>query len=175
MKKSILVFCTIIIIYLIIGNIVEVNSVMIPNEAIRIRIIPNSNSREDQRIKQIIKTKVQNQMFLLLKDSKGIAQARTIISNNVPLIKQTVEAVFKENNYDLNYKVNYGYHFFPTKNYKGLKYNEGFYESILIEIGAAKGDNWWCVLFPPLCLIEAEESTKIEYKSLVKEVINKYI
>ena len=54
---------------------------------------------------------------------------------------------------------------------KGIEYDEGYYESLLITLGEGKGDNWWCVLFPPLCLIEAEESTEVEYKSFIKEII----
>ncbi|MBQ9011225.1 MAG: stage II sporulation protein R, partial [Bacilli bacterium] len=53
--------------------------------------------------------------------------------------------------------------------YKGVKYKEGYYESLLVTLGKGKGDNWWCVLFPPLCLIEADESSDVQYKSFVKE------
>ena len=53
-------------------------------------------------------------------------------------------------------------------------YNEGYYESVVVTLGEGLGDNWWCVLFPPLCMIEAEESTDVEYTTIVKEVIDKY-
>ena len=68
-------------------------------------------------------------------------------------------------------------HYFPTKTYKGITYDEGNYESLLVTLGSGKGDNWWCVLFPPLCLLEAEESSDVkdvEYKSFIKEIIEKY-
>ena len=68
-------------------------------------------------------------------------------------------------------------HEFPEKEYKGVVYDEGYYESLLVTLGEGKGDNFWCVLFPPLCLMEAEETddtTEVEYKSFIKEIIEKY-
>ena len=74
------------------------------------------------------------------------------------------------------FQVNYGYNYFPEKKYKGITYNEGFYESLVITLGEAEGDNWWCVLFPPLCLMEEDEEKieEVEYKSFIKEIIDKY-
>ena len=67
-------------------------------------------------------------------------------------------------------------YYFPKKEYKGVEYNEGNYESLVITLGEGKGDNWWCVLFPPLCLIDAEEQTSdVEYKFLVKEIIKHFM
>lgn len=68
----------------------------------------------------------------------------------------------------------FGFNYFPSKKYKGITYKDGYYESLVVTLGEGKGDNWWCVLFPPLCLLEAEESTDVEYKSYVKELIDKY-
>ncbi|MBO5530582.1 MAG: stage II sporulation protein R [Bacilli bacterium] len=58
-----------------------------------------------------------------------------------------------------------------------MTYKEGNYESLVVTLGEGKGDNFWCVLFPPLCLLEAEDnsSSEIEYKFFVKELIDKYI
>lgn len=73
----------------------------------------------------------------------------------------------------MNFKVKYGNNYFPKKEYKGITYEEGYYESLVVEIGEAKGDNFWCVLFPSLCLLETEETTEVEYKLGVLELINK--
>jgi len=90
------------------------------------------------------------------------------------LVKGNVSDVLKERNYNLGYDVKYGYNYFPVKEYKGVKYNEGYYESLLVTLGEGKGDNYWCVLFPPLCLIEGDESDDVHYKSLIEEIIKKY-
>ena len=63
--------------------------------------------------------------------------------------------------------------YFPEKEYRGLKYNEGYYESVVISIGKAEGDNWWCVLFPNLCFVDLETKDNVEYKSWIVEKINK--
>ena len=66
--------------------------------------------------------------------------------------------------------------YFPKKVYKGTIYEEGIYESLVVSLGSGKGDNWWCVLFPPICMIEAKKNDKdnIEYKSKVLEILNNY-
>ena len=81
-----------------------------------------------------------------------------------------------DNNIKENYTINYGSNYFPEKEYKGVKYEEGEYESLVVTLGDGAGENFWCVLFPPLCLLEGEENEKdnIEYSSFIKEVIDKY-
>lgn len=80
-----------------------------------------------------------------------------------------------EEKYNLDYKINFGENYFPEKEFNGVTYEEGYYESVLVTLGKGEGDNWWCVLFPPLCLLEAEESDEVEYKFFVQELIDKYL
>ena len=81
------------------------------------------------------------------------------------------------NDYNVKFKINYGENYFPEKNYKGVKYEEGYYESLVVTLGTGYGDNWWCVLFPPLCLMEAkiDDNTDIDYGLFVKDIFNKYM
>ena len=62
-----------------------------------------------------------------------------------------------------------------NQEYKGITYDEGEYQSLVVTLGNGLGNNWWCVLFPPLCLLEGEESTDVEYRSYVMDIVNKYI
>ncbi|MBO7079957.1 MAG: stage II sporulation protein R, partial [Bacilli bacterium] len=96
------------------------------------------------------------------------------LSSNVNTFKENINEVLLKNNYELPFDINYGFNYFPQKTFKGIKYDEGYYESLVVTIGNGLGDNWWCVLFPPLCLIEAEEYSVVEYTTLVGELINKY-
>ena len=146
----------------------------IKDESIRLRILANSNTIEDQRIKMEVAKSVQKELYELLKDTKDVKEARTRILDNLETIKKEVETTLQNNDTSLNYRVNYGKNYFPSKNYKGINYNAGEYESLLVSLNQGKGDNWWCILFPPLCLLEAEESNDVEYKLLVKEIIEKY-
>lgn len=175
MKKTLLVLSLIIGTYILIGVKAE-ELVEIPNEAIRIRVIGNSNSDYDQEKKQEIRKEVQLYMQNLLKDAKTTEEARTIINNNLNNLNKNIDTYLTQINYDKDYTINFGLNYFPEKEYKGIKYKEGLYESLLITLGEGKGNNWWCVLFPPICLLEAEESetNEVEYKSFVKELIEKY-
>ena len=172
MKKLILVIFLIILFYVCIGH---VSSLTIPSDALRIRVIANSNSDYDQEIKKIVKENIQYKMYELLKNTKGVDEARRIINNNLNNIDNDVKTTLQLLDYELGYDINFGLNYFPSKEYKGITYEEGYYESLVITLGEGKGDNWWCVLFPPLCLLEAEESTEVEYTSFVKELLDKYL
>lgn len=171
MKKIVLIIA--IITSILIYSEIKKNTVVIPNSAIRLRVIPNSNSAQDQNIKKQVKTYLEKNTYNILKDEKSIKEARKKINENIPVIEENVDRIFKDNNYDVSYNVNYGYNYFPSKTYRGITYKEGYYESIVISIGAAEGDNWWCVLFPNLCLADLEQKENSEYKSWVIETINK--
>ena len=172
MKKLMLAIFLIILLYVFIGR---VSSLAIPDDALRIRVIANSNSDYDQEIKKFVKENIQYKLYELLKNTKGIDQARKIINNNLNDIDNNVKENLQLLNYELGYDINFGLNYFPSKEYKGVTYDEGYYESLVITLGEGKGDNWWCVLFPPLCLLEAEESTEVEYTSFVKELLDKYL
>lgn len=157
----------------LIGNKVNANEVTIPDSAIRVRVVANSNSIVDQSMKLKVKHILEENLYTLLKNTKDIKVAREIINNNIENINNEIDILFKENNYNIEYKTNYGLNYFPKKNYRGINYDEGSYESLVVYIGEAQGDNWWCVLFPPLCLLETDKYDDVEYKFLVKEMINK--
>lgn len=174
MKKTIILLIFIALFYGFVSNVMAEN-IEIPDDAIRIRVVPNSNSDYDQEIKGKVRTSLEVTMYDLLKDSKNSDEARKIISSNINTVEKNVKDILEKERYDKGYKVNFGYNYFPEKKYKGVTYEEGYYESLLVTLGEGKGDNWWCVLFPPLCLVEAEENTDVEYKSLIKEVLEKYL
>lgn len=174
MKKIITVFLLIVVMFFILSNKTE--EVIIPNSAIRFRVIANSDSKEDQQIKKEVRDTLQKELYTKLIDTKTINEARTLINEDLTNIDKNVQQTLKEKNLDLKYNINYGINHFPEKKYKGVTYQEGDYESLVVTLGEGSGKNWWCVLFPPLCLLEAEEeqSDEIEYKSFIKELIDKY-
>ena len=171
--KYILSIIFIIIIYVFISNVVVANN-LIPDDAIRVRVIANSNSDYDQKIKYEVKDIVEDDMYNILNGVSDISLARDKINSNLDYVYNDIDKYLKSNNYNLGFDINFGYNYFPKKEFKGITYKEGNYESVVVTIGEGKGDNWWCVLFPPLCLIEAEDSNDIEYTSLVKEIIDKF-
>lgn len=152
------------------------DKIVIPKEAIRIRVIANSNDEYDKSIKSEVKDIVEDEMYYLLKDTLDINKARNLINDDLSNLDSKVDEFLKSKNYNLGYDINFGYNYFPSKEYKGIKYDEGMYESVVVTLGSGKGDNWWCVMFPPFCLIEAHDNgtTDIEYRWLIKDLINKY-
>jgi len=175
MKKIIVLIISVLILFLINGKTKE-NEIIIPNEAIRFRVIANSNTIYDQNIKIQIKNLIQNELLNIIKDSSNINDTRNTILEHKEELYELANNKLKELNYDKELVMNYGYNYFPEKKYKGVTYKEGKYESLVITIGDGEGDNFWCVLFPPLCLLETNDSNMedIEYSFYIKNVISKY-
>lgn len=155
----------------------EVEAIQIPASAIRLRVIPNSNSIYDQEIKMQVKKTLEQNTYALLENAKNITDARNIVEANLEKIKNDIEDTLDKENYQEGYKINFGQNYFPEKTFKGITYEEGNYESLVVTLGKGEGDNWWCVLFPPLCLLEAEESEAddVEYTFFVKELLEKFL
>lgn len=156
-----------IILLVIVSNYMT-NKNLIPKDAIRIRVIANSNSKEDQNLKYEVKDDLENYLYNKLDKVKNIDLADNIINDSLDDINLIVKK------YTNDYKINYGMNYFPKKEYKSITYDEGEYKSLVVTLGNGLGDNWWCVLFPPLCLIDAKESTDVEYHSYVVDLINRY-
>lgn len=172
MKKIIILLSIISIIFIMTNK--ESEYVIIPKDSIRFRIIPNSNTVNDLYMKELVKEEITS-IINEIETSKNITETREKIMSSYPKIKYKISELFKENNYNETFEINYGTNYFPEKIYNGVKYPEGNYESVVIKIGVASGDNYWCVLFPPLCMMEAKETDKVEYKFFIEEIINKYI
>lgn len=164
MKKLIILLAFISFIFLLTSNL----SLEIPTESIRFRIIASSNSFKDQQLKQKIKNDLVNNIIPNILTDVSIQESKNLINNSINKIEDIL------NKYDISYKINFGQNFFPQKNYQGITYPAGNYESLVITLGEGLGDNWWCVLYPPLCLIENNfDSSNIEYRSYIKDIILK--
>lgn len=164
MKKLITLLAFISFIFLLTSN----SSLEIPTESIRFRIIASSNSFKDQQLKQKIKNDLVNNIIPNILTDVSIQESKNLINNSINKIEDII------NKYDISYKINFGQNFFPQKDYQGITYPAGNYESLVITLGEGLGDNWWCVLYPPLCLIENNfDSSNIEYRSYIKDIILK--
>ena len=163
--KKIVIFLFILITYLF---FVSNNSkVLIPDNSIRIRIIANSDKLEDQENKAIIKNEVNSYLYMKLKNVDNYSDAKNIVKESVNDINDIVKA------HESDYEVIYGDNYFPEKEYKGVKYNEGEYESLVITLGKGNGKNFWCVLFPPLCMIDESKLNDVSYGFYVSELLKR--
>lgn len=167
MKKIVIVmFCFVLFL-----SISSKQKLLIPDESIRFRIIANSNEEADQAMKMLIKKDLEKELFSKIAYSKSIDDTRKIISDN----QENIDRLLKK--YNINYDISYGKNYFPSKEYKGVNYNSGEYESLVISLGESKGNNWWCVLYPPLCLLESESNNmeENEYKLYIQEILDKVL
>lgn len=165
--KKIVIALFVVMVLLLLNSRQE--QIIIPSDAIRFRIIANSNNIKDQEEKIKLKKDLEPVLGSILSNSYTKDGTIENINNNMNEIKKTIEK------HNLDYNINFGLNYFPEKTYKGLKYSSGDYESLVVTLGDGLGDNWWCVLFPPLCLIEAEEENYDEYTytSYIKELLEK--
>lgn len=170
--KLLYIILAIALLYLLIGNLSN-NEIIIPEDSIRLRIIANSNSDYDQLIKKKVKTNLETIVAKVLNDVKDLNEAQEILKNKISIIDDNIKKTLDNENYLKPYNISLGKNYFPEKELYGIKYKSGEYESLVVTLGDGLGNNWWCVLFPPLCLIEAEESNEVEYRLYIKEILNK--
>ncbi|WP_077329357.1 stage II sporulation protein R [Virgibacillus siamensis] len=143
---------------------------VIPDEAIRLRILANSDKPADQAVKRMVRDEVSNVISKWVKDITDINEARRMIEARIPEIKQIVDGVLKRENEQPIYDVKYGKKIsFPAKLYGDYLYPAGKYEAVLITLGKGKGANWWCVLFPPLCFLDFSNGTSVAEAAPEKE------
>ena len=172
MKK--ILALTIILTAISLLNDYKNKEIEIPKEAIRFRVIASSNSKEDQELKIKVKESIEKDLQKVLEGKTNINDSRLALNSNIPTFKNSIEKTLEEENKNISYTINYGENYFPEKEYKDVVYKSGNYESLVVTLGEGNGKNFWCVLFPPLCNLEKEKDEKVEYKFLVKEILQKY-
>ena len=129
-------------------------SIVIPGEAIRLRILANSDFEQDQAIKRQVRDAVNAQITLWVQDLTSMNEAKKVINNKLPEIQDIAEKVVHDQGSNQSVKVEFGKVQFPTKLYGQYLYPAGEYQAILITLGKGEGANWWCVLYPPLCFLD---------------------
>ncbi len=172
----IFIVITVIVAVILYVNVnAEVDEIVIPEAAIRVRVIANSNSIQDQSMKMKVKKYIETSISPYLLNVSSVEEAREIINSRLESLKRDLETLFDDADYDKDLVIHFGDNYFPEKDYKGVYYQAGAYESLVVTIGEGQGDNWWCVLFPPLCLLEAEETETddVEYRFFVQEMLDR--
>lgn len=133
---------------------------VIPSEAIRLRILANSNTSQDQDIKREVKDAINIKITSLVENLQSKEEAREVISQSMEELEAIAkEIVSKYNNHQVTIELKKAN--FPTKLYGAFLYPAGEYEAVLITIGKGEGENWWCVLFPPLCFVDFSKGAAI--------------
>lgn len=175
--KMICILAFLLFIYTTICAISYAKSVSedLENSVFRLHVIANSDSKEDQNLKYIVRDKLLQYMNSYLSNTSTKEDAFKIANEHLDEFKQVAINTIKEQGYSYNVNVKVGNFEFPTKTYGDISLPAGFYDALRVEIGEAKGQNWWCVMFPPLCFVDVtsgvvpEESKKELQNNLSEE------
>ncbi|VXC43633.1 conserved hypothetical protein [Bacillus sp. 349Y] len=129
-------------------------TVMIPEDAIRLRILANSDRDEDQDVKRLVRDEVNKEITSWVSELQDKEEAKHVIKEGLPQLKEIAQDVLKEEGVSQSVAIEFGKVDFPTKLYGQFLYPAGEYEAVLITLGKGEGANWWCVLYPPLCFLD---------------------
>jgi stage II sporulation protein R len=140
---------------------------------LRIHVRANSNSEFDQNVKYKVKDDIVNFLTPLLVEGTTVQRAKSIVQKELKKIEQNAEKVLVANNFYYKAKASFKEENFPTRTYDDLTLESGYYQALIVELGEGEGDNWWCVIYPPLCFV-SQESGKIVYKSKLMEIIENF-
>ncbi|MBE7075376.1 MAG: hypothetical protein E7376_05305 [Clostridiales bacterium] len=171
MKKiGIIVSVVLIGILLIFGTTYkEVNT-----EYLRIHIRANSNLEIDQMVKYKIKDAVVNTLTPYIATCNSFDEVKQLMGDNLLLIDSVANSILKENGFTYTAKSKLCEEEFPTRQYGEFVLQAGFYDAIIVELGSAQGDNWWCVVYPPLCFVNSASGSNVVYKSRILDLIEKF-
>lgn len=126
----------------------------IANSVFRLHVLANSDSEEDQNLKLKVRDNLLKYMNEICSDCTSKDEAISKVYEYQDNFKQIALDTIHEEGYSYDVKINIGNFEFPTKDYGDISLPAGFYDALRVEIGEAKGKNWWCVMFPPLCFVD---------------------
>ncbi len=130
------------------------------NSVIRLHVLANSDSAEDQALKLRVRDRILKDGRELFKNAKSEEEARRILSENRDFLENSARDEIFSAGYDYPVALNMGKYDFPMKVYENYAFPSGEYEAVRVEIGKAEGQNWWCVMFPPLCFVDGTVDEK---------------
>lgn len=141
---------------------------------LRLHIRANSNLDVDQNIKYEVKQVVVDFLTPHLCKVKNKQEAVNVVNEYSSLLKSKCLTTLQNSGFDYSVNIKIANEYFPTRTYANTTLESGYYDAVIIELGEAKGDNWWCVMYPPLCFVNNfENTTQIKYKSIVYEWFEK--
>lgn len=155
LKNAILlIFLLFLYVFISAQSYVTAVSENLSDAVFRLHVLANSDSDADQALKIKVRDELLKYMNSISSNCSTKAEAISVAESHKEEFQKIAENTIKENGYDYSVKINIGNFYFPTKNYGDISLPAGFYDALRVEIGEAKGQNWWCVMFPSLCFID---------------------
>lgn len=171
MKRITAIFFCIILIFglVLVGKNMESQ---VRTEYLRIHIRANSNSTQDQTIKYEIKDSIVEHLAPIISSCHTKQEFVSALQNNLGYIECIANEILAQNSFDYQSKALLTNEYFPTRTYDGVTLESGNYDAIIVNLGSGQGDNWWCVVYPPLCFLNS--SSGYIYRSRLVEIINNF-
>ena len=144
-------------------------------EYLRIHIRANSNEAVDQNVKYEIKDAIVEFLTPVVANCNNFEEVKICMSNNLENIDRVANIILTKNGFSYRAKSKLAQEEFPTRDYNGFVLESGIYDAIIVELGDARGDNWWCVVYPPLCFTCGECGSNVIYRSRIVDMINNFI
>ena len=143
---------------------------------LRIHIRANSNASADQTVKYRVKEEIVNYLAPFLTAATDKASAQKIVAAQLKGIERTADRVLLENGFQYRSRAAIKREEFPVRQYETLVLCSGVYDALILNLGSGTGDNWWCVVYPPLCFVggELNGTNRIHYKSKLMERIEQF-
>lgn len=127
----------------------------ISKEVLRLHVVANSDSQEDQELKMKVKDTVVAYLRGAMSDADSVDEARAQIKKHLPEIEAIAKEKMQNEGYDYEAEAELGESYFPVKEYGDLTFPAGNYEALRVNLGKSAGRNWWCVMYPSLCFVDA--------------------
>ena len=162
MKNLLALSVTVILLFIVLGALPIHGEDKIYDNVLRLHVLANSDSDEDQALKLKVRDAILERSSELFGELESIDEAAESINANIDAITEVARKVISDNGYDYPVSVTLTNEHYPTRSYEALSFPSGEYLSLRVMIGDAEGQNWWCVLFPPLCLSAATDKTVAE-------------
>lgn len=161
-SKILLILC-VFVLCVAVCNILPVHGEeKIYESVVRLHVLANSDSEDDQALKLKVRDAILSYVSPRVIDSASREEAIEILNGELEEIKKAATKVVADEGYDYSVEVTLTLEDYPTRNYESMSFPSGEYVSLRVMIGEAEGQNWWCVLFPPLCLSAASERAENE-------------
>ncbi len=166
MRKYVLELSLLIglIVTLFAGSFASARQNDLSDKLIRLHVIANSDSEADQALKYKVRDKILEKVSSLTSDAQDISETRKIIKKNLDVLTKTAEEEILQNGYTYTAAATLENVYFPTRDYGSFALPAGDYEALRVIIGDGVGKNWWCVLFPPLCISASEAEVEMSAK-----------
>ena len=175
--KKYFILLILLFLYISISAMSYVNAVSthLADSVFRLHIIANSNSIEDQNLKYKVRDAEIAYLSSISENTNSKEEVISLVKKNLDKFQAIAEKVVKESGYNYKVSIKVNEFYFPTKNYGDISLPAGTYDALRIELGSATCQNWWCVMFPPLCFVDVssgivpEESKEILESNLSEE------